>query len=176
MTNLLILPSTLFLTVLIAIGLVFFVRASVKDRTETRIWLLPQTETQVLEAVTQYLEGRAYRLDQVDREQGQVVFKGFVRASGALAIFLSVLAAVGALCMGLVLSVQFPTIGYGGLSMVLMAPLAGWFYRRNAQRTEQVILAVQSLEAHQQTELRVTAHRDEIKALQTTLQYPAPDH
>lgn len=172
MTHTFVLPSTLFLTLLITIGLVFFIRASVKERIETAHWALPQSEQQVLEATTQYLESRAYRLQSVDREQERVVFSGMVGASLGLAIFLSVLAAVGAACLGLVLSIQVPQIGYWGLATLLLAPLAGWFYYQKAQRPEQVILSVS--EAQGKTQLRVTAHRDEIATLQTTLGYPAP--
>jgi hypothetical protein len=172
MTHTFVLPSTLFLTVLITIGLVFFIRASVKARIETACWSLFLPEQQVLEATTQYLEGRAYRVQMVDRENERVVFSGMVGASIGLALFLSFLAAVGAACLGLVLSIQVPQIGYWGLATVLLAPLAGWFYYRKAQRLEQVILSVSDVQG--KTQLRVSAHRDEIAALQTALGYPAP--
>jgi Flp pilus assembly protein TadB len=171
MINSFVLPSTFFLTLLITIGLFFFIRASVKDRIETAVWLLPQSTQQVLQDVTHYLEGRSYQLQAVERDQDRVVFTGMVGASLGLAIFLSVLAAVGAACLGLVLSVQFPQIGYWGLLTLLFAPLAGWFYQNKAQRSEQVVLSIS--ESEQQSCLRVTAHRDEIASLQATLNYPA---
>ncbi len=170
-----VLPSTLFLTLLITIGLFFFIRASVKARIETATWTLPQQDTLVIQSVTEHLEQRSYRLQSVNREQNQVIFAGLVNASVGLAIFLSVLAAIGGLCFGLVLAVQFPQIGYWGLLTALTSPLAGWFYYRKSHRTEQVLLSVKGSESEVQTRLRVTAHRDEIAALQTRLKYPAPE-
>jgi len=174
MIDSLVLPSTLFLTLLITIGLFFFIRASTKARIETATWTLSQLDKQVLQEVTQYLEGRAYRLKTVDREQNQVVFAGLVKASVGLAVFLSILAAVGLLCFGLVLAVQFPQLGYGGLWSVVVAPLAGWFYYQKSQRTELVKISMRAEDSGQPTRLRVTAHRDEIAALQTNLNYPEP--
>jgi Cofactor assembly of complex C subunit B len=170
--NTLVLPSTFFLTVLITIGLFFFIRASTKTRIETATWSLPQPSQQVVELVTQYLEGRAYRLKSVDRDQKQVVFTGLVSASTGLALFLSTLAAVGAVCFGLVLSVQFPSVGYWGILTVFLAPLAGWFYQKKSTRPEQVILSVKEAEAANPTRLRITAHRDEIASLETALEFP----
>ncbi|NJM76111.1 MAG: cofactor assembly of complex C subunit B [Acaryochloridaceae cyanobacterium RU_4_10] len=170
----LVLPSTFFLTLLITIGLFFFIRASTKARIETATWTLSQPDKQVLQEVTQYLEGRAYRLESVDRDRNQVVFAGLVRASLGLAIFLSILAAVGALCFGLVLAVQFPQLGYSGLWSVVVAPLAGWFYYHKSQRTEQVKLSIKSGDSGYPTRLRAIAHRDEIAALQANLNYPPP--
>jgi hypothetical protein len=168
-----VLPSTFFLTILITIGLFFFIRASVKARLETATWSLPQSEQQAVEAVTEYLEGRAYRLTSVDRDRNQVVFEGLVSASAGMALFLSSLAAVGFACLGLTLSVQFPALGYWGLLTVLAAPLAGWFYQKKSTRPEQVILSVKALDAV--TRLRMTAHRDEIASLEAALSFPPQD-
>ncbi|WP_404790931.1 cofactor assembly of complex C subunit B [Altericista sp. CCNU0014] len=170
--NTFVLPSTFFLTVLITIGLFFFIRASVKTRIETATWTLPQPDRQVVESVTQYLEGRAYRLKSVDRDRNQVVFAGLVGASTGLALFLSALAAVGAVCFGLVLSVQFPSVGYWGVLTVVLAPLAGWFYQKKSTRPEQVVLSVKGSDATDRTRLRITAHRDEIASLETALGFP----
>jgi hypothetical protein len=172
----LVLPSAFFLSVLITIGLFFFIKASVKARLETATWSLGEPDQQVVQTVTEYLEGRAYRLGSVDRDQNQVVFTGLVRASTGMAVFLSILAAVGLLCLGLTLSVQFPSLGYWGLIAVLAAPLAGWFYQKKATRLEQVILSVKGADAPAaQTRLRITAHRDEIASLETALNFPPQD-
>jgi HAMP domain-containing protein len=170
----LILPSTFFLSVLITIGLVFFIRASTKSRIETAVWSIPLSEENVLKDVTEYLEGRSYRLQSVDKETEQAVFSGMVRASWGMAIFLSVLAAIGAISLGLVLAIQFPQLGYWGLAAVLLAPGAGWFYFAKSQRPEQVILNVRPADQSQKTRLKMTAHRDEIASLQSTLSYLTP--
>jgi Cofactor assembly of complex C subunit B len=170
----LVLPSTFFLSVLIIIGLVFFIRASTKARIETAIWSVHQPAEQVLKDVTEYLEHRAYRLEAVDRDKDQVVFSGIVSASWGMAIFLSTLAAIGAICLGLVLAVQFPQIGYWGLGTVVLAPGAGWFYFKKSQRPEQVLLTVRPSEQNKDTRLRVIAHRDEIASMQSALSYLVP--
>jgi Cofactor assembly of complex C subunit B len=175
MMDTLVLPSTFFLTILITIGLFFFIRASAKTRIETATWSLPQGEQQAVETVTQYLEGRAYRLQSVDRDRNQVVFAGLVSASAGMALFLSSLAAVGFACLGLTLSVQFPALGYWGLLTVLASPLAGWFYQKKSTRSEQVILSVKAVDATNQTRLRITAHRDEIASLASALSFPEQD-
>ncbi len=175
MMNTFVLPSAFFLTVLITIGLFFFIRASVKPRLETATWSVPQPDQQLVQSVTEYLEGRTYRLQSVDRDQNQVVFTGLVSASAGLALFLSVLAAVGAICLGLTLLVQFPAVGYWGFLSVLLAPLAGWFYYKKSTRPEQVVLSVKGLDNTNQTRLRITAHRDEIALLETTLKFPPQD-
>jgi Cofactor assembly of complex C subunit B len=169
-----VLPSTFFLSIMIVIGLIFFIRASTKTRIETTVWSVPQPAEQVLKDVTEYLENRAYRLKSVDREQDRVVFSGLVGASWGMAIFLSTLAAIGAICLGLVLAVQFPQLGYRGGAAVFLAPMAGWFYFKKSQRPEQVLLTVRASEGDQDTRLRITAHRDELASLQNTLNYPAP--
>lgn len=170
----LVLPSTFLLSILIVIGLVFFIRASTKARIETTVWSASQPSEQVLTDVTKYLENRAYRLKTVDREKDQVVFSGVVSASWGMAIFLSTLAAIGAICLGLVLAIQFPQVGYWGISTVLLAPGAGWFYFKKSQRPEQVLLTVRPSELDRETRLRITAHRDEIASMQSTLSYLVP--
>ncbi|MGA0199231.1 MAG: cofactor assembly of complex C subunit B, partial [Prochlorotrichaceae cyanobacterium] len=49
MSTSLTIPSSLFLTLLIIIGLFFFIRASVKDRTEARNIALPLSPPDALE-------------------------------------------------------------------------------------------------------------------------------
>lgn len=161
-----ILSSTFFLTLLMGIGLVFFIRASVKDRTE-QIDLFPETDvTSTLEQLQQHFHQRAYRLVAVQTEAQKLTFEGFVRPSWFLAIFLSLLAAAGTLCLALVLSMMFPLWGKLGFALLLLSPLAGWFYWQNAGRLEQVWLQVEPAEttvaASSQMRVKVTGHRDEL--------------
>jgi hypothetical protein len=59
----------------------------------------------------------------------------------------------------------------GGLSFLILAPLAGWFYWRSAGRSEQVSLKVEpGLDPSVPTSLlTVQAHRDELAELQRAL-------
>ena len=166
------------------VGLFFFIRASVKDRTQQGQWLAPQPEEAVLTQMEIYLTQRSYHLVQLDRDQDQATFEGMVRPSVGLAIFLVTLVALGLLCLGLVLAILFPDVGYGFTGLLVLSPLAGWFYWQRAQRPEQVVLKVEPLPPSSpadsappaaQTRLTVTAHRDELIALQSALQFPRSD-
>jgi len=168
-----ILSSTLLLTLLLAVGLFFFIRASVKDRIQQVKLLAEQPEESLLTQLQQYFDERAYRIAAVDAAANQVTFQGFVRPSWFLAIFLSLLAACGLLCLSLVLSMLYPTFGSIFLVLVLLAPVAGVFYWQKAGRSEQVYLKVEAIagkDSMAQSLITVTAHRDELAALQEALQ------
>jgi hypothetical protein len=152
------------------VGLFFFIRASAKDRTEITKLLAEQQGEPLLEQLQQYFSGRAYRLASVDAASNRVVYEGDVRPSLFLAIFLSGLAAIGILCLTLVLGLLFPAVAKLLPLLVLLAPLAGLFYWRRAGRPEQVALQVEFLDGSApQSLLIVTAHRDEVAELRQSL-------
>lgn len=168
-----ILSSTFLLTLLLAVGLFFFIRASVKDRTQQVRLLAPEPEESLVARLQQYFDQRAYRVATVDAATKLVTFQGFVRPSWGLAIFLSTLAACGLLCLSLVLSFIYPKLTVVFLGLVLLAPGAGVFYWKKAGRNEQVSLKVETLpekEAGMQSLITVTAHRDELLEMQKALQ------
>ncbi|MGF1568201.1 MAG: cofactor assembly of complex C subunit B [Nodosilinea sp.] len=167
--------STLFLTLLMMVGLVFFIRASTKDRIETLVMRQPGTPQTWRQTLIAYFEGRAYTMQaptppSLEADQGSVELRGYVRPSVFLAIFLTILAGIGTLCFALVLTSLFPGSSRGFMALILLAPLAGGFYWRRAGREEQVTFQV-GLEptAPEQSQLTVTAHRDELLALKQTL-------
>ncbi|MEB3358543.1 MAG: cofactor assembly of complex C subunit B [Synechococcales bacterium] len=166
-----VLSSTFFLTLLMLIGLFFFIRASTKERIEVARLVALQPQEPVLEKLEAYFTQRAYRLAAVDAAENLVTFEGFVRPSVFLAIFLSSLAAVGLLCLSLVLSLLFPNVGQIFLGLVGLAPVAGWFYWQRAGRLERVSLQVSALDGQPQTQTAVvvTGHRDELAELQQAL-------
>ncbi|MEW6496643.1 MAG: cofactor assembly of complex C subunit B [Cyanobacteriota bacterium] len=170
--NTTILSSTLLLTFLLAIGLFFFIRASVKDRTQQVQLISTEPEESLLTRLQQYFDQRAYQVAAVDAATNQVTFQGFVRPSWFLAIFLTLLAACGILCLSLVLSILYPTLTGVFMGLVLLAPVAGVFYWKKAGRIEQVFLKVEALPAQDtipQSLITVTAHRDELQELQQAL-------
>lgn len=173
-----ILSSTFLLTLLLVVGLFFFIRASVKDRTEQEKLISQEPEESLLARLQQYFDERAYRVAAVDAATNQVTFQGFVRPSWFLAIFLTLLAACGILCLSLVLSFLYPTFTNFFLGLVILAPIAGVFYWKKAGRSEQVSLTVESLptaKTGQQTLLTVTGHRDELAQLKQSLHLKAQD-
>ncbi|MGG6293050.1 cofactor assembly of complex C subunit B [Leptolyngbya sp. AN02str] len=173
-----VLSSTVFLTLLLGIGLFFFIRASVKDRTEVAKFVAEQPQVSLLEDLQRYFMERAYRIAAVDAEKNQVRFEGMVRPSGFLAVFLSGLAAVGILCLSLVLSMANPRYATVFPFLTLLAPLAGIFYWKKAGRQESVTLQVEALESDSETPrnlVLVKAHRDEVIELQRSLKLAAMD-
>lgn len=186
--------STLLLTLLLCIGLFFFIRASVKDRTEVVTLVSSQPLAELRDRLERYFEQRTYRLVQPDlsgqSSSGQdlpaevlpagddasggasavVTLEGFVQPSLFLAVFLSVLAAIGLSCLVLVALTVVPQLqGIGWLGL-LLAPAAGFFYWRQAGRVERVCYQLQAVDPTQpQARVKVMAHRDEVISLQESL-------
>ena len=102
--------STLLLTVLLAIGLVFFLRAASKDRTTVVDVMSPQPPLTVLDGLSAWLEARGWSRDGGDAERQVLRFKGKVASSQPLAVLLSLLAAIGSACFGLVLRQLSPQL------------------------------------------------------------------
>ena len=102
--------STLLLTVLLAIGLVFFLRAASKDRTTVVDVHSPRPPIEVLNGISNWLEQRGWSRDGGDAERQVLRFRGEVAASRPLAILLSALAAIGGSCFGLVLRQLAPQL------------------------------------------------------------------
>ena len=168
-----VIPSTFFLTLLMTIGLVFFIRASVKARTQVITLASEQLEAVLLTRLRQYFDQRAYRVVSLDAAKNEVTFEGIVRPSLFLTGFLTLLAAIGALCLILMLSYLVADLSKIWLSLLLLPPLAGVFYWRGAERSEQVSLKVESVpdaDAAVKSLITVKAHRDELAELQRTLE------
>ncbi|HEY9886891.1 MAG TPA: cofactor assembly of complex C subunit B, partial [Candidatus Obscuribacterales bacterium] len=163
------LPSAFGLTFLLFIGLGFFIRASVKDRTEHALYETNLDEVALMEALQQYFAGRAYRVTAIDADSGQIALEGTVGASIFMAVFLGSLAGAGLFCLALVLAIAFPPLGNGPYGLLLLAPLASWFYWRGATRVEQVTFRLLPLPIAATTGSRFTvaAHRDELAVLET---------
>ena len=175
-----ILSSTALLTALMSVGLLFFIRASTKDRIQVAKLVTSRQGEPLLEEIQQYFTSRSYRLTAVDQAKNQVTFEGFVRSSVFLAVFLTVLAAVGLLCVALMLTFAFPDAARFLPALTVLAPIAGLFYWRKSARPERVLLQVETelAEAGDQVSaigkaaqsiLTVTAHRDELAELQRSL-------
>ena len=153
------------------VGLFFFIRASVKDRTQQVKLLATAPQESLLPQIQTYFEQRAYRIKEVDSQQNRMDFEGFVQPSWFLAIFLSLLAGCGWLCLALVLSVLYPSSGHSFLLLILLTPVAGLFYWRKAGRLEQISLEWEVVNEPSQGEpaqsiITIKAHRDELNQLQ----------
>jgi len=163
-----ILSSTFLLALILTAGLVFFIRASTRDRTEVRQLVTQAPSWESLKAALQeHFSQRGYSMTAFDQQTDQVTFAGFVAPSLALAFFLSGLAGVGLLCLALIASTLFVQLTPGLLALVSLAPLAGIFYWRGAGRQEKVQLGIKALVDPSASYLiTITGHRDELAVLE----------
>lgn len=159
------LASTLLLTLLMLVGLGFFIRGSVKDRTEQWQFTPAGEIGEHLSQIQAHLEGRAYHILKVDPQKQMLIFQGWVQPSGFLTVFLTILSAIGLACAGLVINQLLPSLGGAGIALVLLAPVAGGFYRSRASRRETLRVEVQAAPPR----ITVTGHRDELAILENQL-------
>lgn len=166
-----VLSSTALLTGLMSVGLVFFIRASTKDRIQVVKLVADRSRESLSEQLRQYFNQRAYRVTAVNESANQVTFEGLVRPSVFLAIFLTAMAAIGLLCLALMLSFPFPAAAKVLPGLTVLAPIAGVFYWKKSARPEQVVLQVDagSGAVSADSVVTVTAHRDELAELQRSL-------
>lgn len=192
-----VISSTFFLTLLMMIGLVFFIRASTKERIEVIQFAIAQPLDSALEQLQAYFLDRSYQ--EIEGEsttssstpQASAVvkqsFEGMVRPSVFLAVLLLLLAGIGFLCLALVLSILLPQLGAVVWGLVLLAPAASFFYWKKSSRIEQVSFKVEPFDVNADTasssqsaiagsEIKVTetkvtvmGHRDELASLQQSL-------
>lgn len=165
--------STLILTLLLMVGLFFFIRASVKDRTEAITLICSASEDKTLDYLNKYFQKRAYQVVDIDGEKNKVVLEGFVSPSLFLAILLSCLALCGFFCLNLVLSFLYPSSQNLFLFLTLLSPLAGFFYWKNAGRVEEVALKLESSGNNEpnQSVVTIVGHRDELIQLQKSFPF-----
>jgi hypothetical protein len=163
--------SPLILTILMMIGLFFFIRASVKDRTEKATYRINLSEEALLPKLQEYFDNRSYQVKALDPQQNQVTFEGYIAPSLFMAIFLSFLAGLGFFCLGLVISYLYPSVGYFIYFLPLLSPLAGVFYWSKAGKLETVKLSIETTTLNQEVYsiITVIAHRDELISLNEKL-------
>jgi hypothetical protein len=166
--------STLFLTVLMTIGQMFFIRASVKDRTETVRLLGQQSPELLLDQLKKYFADRAYKVTSIDADRNLVNLVGNVRPSKFLAFYLSGLAFFGTLCLVLILNVVAPDLSTLWWIILSLSPLAGMFYWKKAGRSESVSFLLEDSASSDldvtTSVIKVQAHRDEVESLRQSLQ------
>jgi ABC-type transport system involved in cytochrome bd biosynthesis fused ATPase/permease subunit len=166
--------SSLLLTLLIMVGLFFFIRASVKDRTEREEFTSSLAAEALAEKVKEYLEKRTYanvpERSATETEGPAIqVYQGVMQPSKFLAVFLSFAAFLGFVCLGLVFGVFFPQASVLWSALPLLSPVAGLFYWKKARKTETVRFKIVATE-HGKTKLKVEAHRDELASMNQALQ------
>lgn len=165
--------STFFLTMLLGVGLFFFIKASTKDRTEIAEFLIDQSSEALQPKLLDYFENRAYRLtsETAESDGGWVKLVGLVRPSLFLAIFLAFLAAIALICFALVLATLYSEYGAIFFGLVLLSPIVAIVYWKQAEREEQIAFRISSTEKG--CKVDVCAHRDEIIQLRAQAPFQA---
>ena len=165
------LNSTFLLTILLAIGLFFFLRASSKDRTTVVEVTSTQKPIEVLNVLYEWLNLRGWKQTGGNFEERILVFKGQVVSSKLLAVFLSLLGGFGSCALGLVIIQIYPALGWWPILLGLIGgPLTGIIYSRKSAREEKFELRLISNEDNEEiTLMRLRAHRDELISLENEL-------
>jgi hypothetical protein len=155
----------------------FFIRASVKDRTETVRLSGKQSPELLLDQLKKYFADRAYQVTSIDADRNLVNLVGNVRPSKFLAFYLSGLAFFGTLCLVLILNVVAPDFSTLWWIILSLSPLAGVFYWKKAGRSESVSFLLENSESSESKDsdlkvsiIKVQAHRDEVESLRQSLQ------
>jgi len=163
--------STFLLTLLLMIGLFFFIRGSIKDRTEIVTISCQDNQDNILSYLRDYFQQRAYKVSSIEPETNKVTLEGLVSPSVFLAVFLSFLAGCGLFCFALVLSMLFATETYLFIWLLIFSPLAGFFYWKGAKRIEKVAFRLDENNQSDDTLITIQAHRDELIQLQSNFPF-----
>ena len=164
------LVSTLLLTILLVIGLIFFLKASSKDRTTIIDIYSSKKPIEVLNEVCNWLNSRGWQQIKVNSEKQILTFKGQVVSSKSLAIFLSILGCLGSCSLGLVLVQIYPFLNWWPILLGLVGgPISGFLYYKNSQREEIFEFKLINENEIKFTQLRLSAHRDELIAFENDL-------
>ena len=164
------LRSTLLLTILLTIGLIFFLKASTKDRTTIIDIASPKKNIEVLNEVCIWLKSRGWQQIRVNSDKKILTFKGQVVSSKYLAIFLSILGCLGSCSLGLVLVQIYPVLNWWPVLLGLVGgPISGFVYFKNSQREEIFEFKLINENQIKSTQLRLSAHRDELIAFENEL-------
>ena len=164
------LNSTLLLTILLAIGLFFFLRASSKDRTTVVEITSSQKPVEVLNVMYEWLNLRGWKQTGGNFDQRILTFKGQVVSSKLLAIFLSLLGGFGSCALGLVIIQIYPNLGWWPIFLGLIGgPLSGMVYFKKSAREEKFELRLINENQNDSTFMRLRAHRDELISLENEL-------
>ena len=162
--------SILSLTILLAIGLIFFLRAASKDRTTIVDVYSPLPPLEVLNGISKWLELRGWKLEGGDIDRQVLRFYGNVTYSVPLAILLTILGGLGSACLGLVLTQIFPPLSWWPLLLVFLGgPGAGLIYKQRASRKELLELRLVESKDNKDSTIRLRAHRDELIAIEKEL-------
>ena len=159
------------LTILLAIGLFFFLRASSKDRTTIIEISSSEEPIRVLDVLYEWLTLRGWSQIGGDFDQKILIFKGQVISSKLLAIFLGLLGGLGSCALGLVIIQIYPQLSWWPILLGLIGgPISSLVYFKKSAREEKFELRlISKSEDEEMSLIRLRAHRDELISLENDL-------
>jgi len=100
-----------------------------------------------------------------------ISFKGTLSKSSSQAFFLTFCTFIGLGSLALVLSIQFQEIGQNFFWMTLLAPYAGVYYWKNADREETAEVKLEIADDERTVDLVIAAGKEELERFARTMDY-----
>ncbi len=168
---------TLALYVLTLPGLYSLVTRSVKTKPTQKVYDVPGPANpsakplrQTAAEVMAYFKSMNY---EVVAAEEVITFRGVVGRSNSQAFFLTFCTFMGLGSLGLVLQTLSPeVIGGKAYFLTLLSPYAGFFYWKNAQRTDEVKVKIETSDDDQVTSIIAQGGKEDLERFSKTLQLP----
>jgi hypothetical protein len=168
---------TLALYVLTLPGLFSLVTRSVKTKSSQKVYDIPGPANpsakplrQTAAEVMAYFKSMNY---EVVAAEEVITFRGVVGRSNSQAFFLTFCTFMGLGSLGLVLQTLSPdVIGGKAYFTTLLSPYAGFFYWKNAQRTDEVKVKIETSDDDQVTSIIAEGGKEDLERFSKTLQLP----
>ena len=168
---------TLALYVLTLPGLYSLVTRSVKTKPTQKVYDIPGPANpsakplrQTAAEVMAYFKSMNY---EVVAAEEVITFRGVVGRSNSQSFFLTFCTFMGLGSLGLVLQTLSPDIiGGKAYFLTLLSPYAGFFYWKNAQRTDEVKVKIETSDDDQVTSIIAEGGKEDLERFSKTLQLP----
>ena len=168
---------TLGLYVLTLPGLYSLVTRSVKTKPVRKVYDIPGPANpsakplrQTAAEVMAYFKSMNY---EVVAAEEVITFRGVISRSNSQAFFLTFCTFMGLGSLGLVLSTISPDlVGGKAYLLTLLSPYAGFYYWKNAQRTDEVQIKIETSDDDQVTSIISLGGKEDLERFSKTLQLP----
>jgi hypothetical protein len=165
--------GTLALYLLTLPGLFSLVTRSVKVSTTQRTYDMPgpanptaKSERQTAAEVMAYFKAMNY---EVSAAAETITFTGVMGRSNSQAAFLTFCTFMGLASMGLVASILLPDLGLKAYLVTLLSPYAGFYYWRNAQREDKVVVRMETSDDDQTTSIIAQGGKEDLERFSKAL-------
>lgn len=119
--------------------------------------------------IVAYFQANNYEVADADET---ITFRGLAGRSTSQVFFLTFITFLGLGSLGLVLSIQFPSIGNYWYALALLSPYAGIYYWQNASKENEAAVKLETTDDAKTTDITVRAEKEELDRFQEVLGYP----